>query len=84
MFCGICHETIGACKCPDIDARLAEIRKSRSILLRWCGRCNRHEDRCICIRTVADSAHSQRLPVLGVGAVIGPDGIQFPKQGGES
>lgn len=48
MFCNRCSNDLVRCTCPDIDERLAELRPSPFLALRWCEKCDRHADRCIC------------------------------------
>jgi len=48
MDCEFCHHHIAACACPTIDVRLRALRRSGSVVMPWCCRCDRHLDRCIC------------------------------------
>lgn len=48
MFCVVCKNDLMFCKCPDVDERLREIRKSPNIYMVWCKVCDRHIDRCVC------------------------------------
>lgn len=46
MFCVRCQNEVYYCTCPDIEERLASLRKD--IVMAWCERCDNHIDRCTC------------------------------------
>lgn len=48
MECNRCGHSLRTCICPDIDHRLKAITDGRYFAFGWCGRCNKHIDRCKC------------------------------------
>lgn len=50
MFCLYCQRELAFCVCPDIEDRLKTLRKHPNLELRWCEKCDRHADRCVCVK----------------------------------
>lgn len=54
MWCTKCSHELMDCTCRDIEERLAKVRDSPHVALRWCVVCNRHQDRCVCMKPEAN------------------------------
>jgi len=48
MFCCKCGNDLRDCTCEDIKERLASLKSSSHILMRWCARCDNHYSQCKC------------------------------------
>lgn len=48
MFCGKCKNDLKDCTCDDIKERLASLKDSNYIVMRWCAVCDSHYSQCKC------------------------------------
>ena len=48
MFCSKCQNDLNDCTCGDIKERLAKLKDSPYILMRWCSLCDNHYSQCKC------------------------------------
>jgi hypothetical protein len=57
MNCGICGESIGDCRCPDMDERMKRLRNHDRYIYKMCAICGRHHERCKCEKPEWISSH---------------------------
>lgn len=48
MFCAKCQKDLSECSCPDIKERLASLKNSPYLAMKWCVKCDNHYSQCRC------------------------------------
>ena len=48
MYCCKCQNDLADCTCDDIKERLARLKSSNHLYMRWCAKCDNHYSQCKC------------------------------------
>lgn len=48
MFCMNCQNDLVDCTCPDLKERLASLKNSPNLAIKWCKKCDNHYAQCKC------------------------------------
>lgn len=48
MYCAKCQKDLSKCTCPDIKERLASLKNSPYLAMKWCVKCDNHYSQCKC------------------------------------
>jgi hypothetical protein len=48
MWCMKCQNDLSECTCPDIEERMASLKGSSHLVMRWCSVCDKHYALCKC------------------------------------